>query len=116
MKRDQIRGAVTSYGSGKPKTVSASAFGADFVLHKLSYAELQEARAGGMKGEVFDATQHLLAMIVMSAQDEDGQPVFERTDLEMLLQSDGAEMDKLVQAVLALNDLGVKAHQEGKES
>ena len=116
MKRDEIRAAVLGFNSGKVTKLPKSAFGVDFFLHKLDYQDLQEARAGGMKGEVFDATQHLLAMIVLSAKDEDGSTVFERADLEMLLHSDGAETDKLVQAVLSLNNLGAKEHDEGKES
>jgi len=116
MKRDQIRAKWSDNVAEERKTVDVSAFGADFTLYKLGYRDLQEARAGGMKGESFDATQHLLALIVMSAKDEDGLQVFEKADLGRLLESDGAEMDKLVQAALELNGLTTKAHDEGKES
>lgn len=115
MKREQIRKQWGARTSEAPQTKDVSAFGADFILHKLGYHDMQEARAGGMKGETFDATQHLLALVVMSAKDEDGLPVFEKSDLESLLTSDGAEMDRLVHAALVLNNLTNEAREEGKE-
>jgi len=116
MKRDEIRVQVAGFSEIAPQTKEVQAFRATFTLHRASYREIQESRAGGMKAGEFDVTQHLLALVVLTAKDEDGEAVFDKQDLEMLLSLDGAEMDRLVREVLDLNGLTEKAHDEGKET
>jgi hypothetical protein len=116
MKRDEIRANVATYNETERRTRELTAFKSDFVLHVADYKEIQESRKGAQTPDgQFDSTKHLLALLVLTAKDEDGMPVFTREDLEMLLKSNGPEMDRLVRSVLDLNNLTDKAHEEGKE-
>ncbi|MFB3910423.1 MAG: hypothetical protein ACE15D_18695 [Candidatus Eisenbacteria bacterium] len=103
MKRDEIRQKIFARKATETQTVEA--FDTSIVLHKSSFADIENARKGSIDEGTFRADWYNLALLVQSARDEDGELIFERLDRDELLALDGVELDRLVTSLLRLNGM-----------
>lgn len=114
MRRDEIRQKLF----GEPRhdvtaTVEVCG-GTPITLRKLSWSEVQECRRMAFDGDVFRGDWYYVAMLVLSARDQYGQPIFEPIDRDDLLGWDAGEMDRLVQGLLALHGMTREAEEARK--
>lgn len=113
MRKEAIREQV--FTQAAPKTKEVEAFGAKFVLHQLSWAETDDARAAAVvDGGSFNAKLYNVALLILAARDEAGERVFEPTDRDELLAAPAAELDRLVLANLELQGLTRAQAEAGK--
>ncbi len=113
MKREEIREQI--FAARPRPTATIDLYGVPIVLHKATWHEMQEARRAAVGDDgIFNVDLHHLALLILCAKDEAGNPVFERTDREDLLSMDAEELDRLVQANMALHGLTAKQRDAEK--
>lgn len=110
MLKDKIRERV--FDSAPRPTKPVEAFGATIHLHRLSWQEMEDSRRGSIIDGAFDERAWRAAMLVLAARDDAGELIFGRADLPGILDSDGWEMRKLVDA--NMEHQGLLELQQGK--